>query len=399
MGCLDRTGAVALATALVLTMSLGHAGAEDAPGVSKDTVKIGSWMSLTGPVAVYGVPLEAGAKAYFDTVNAAGGVNGRKIDWIVEDNAYNPQQTVAIARKLITRDNILAAVIPHGTAQTAATFPFAVQQHKLPILLPYGQAVEWFQPNPMPGVLGLHVTYESQVEAIGRWAAQDGHKNILALYGAHAAFEKVTKYAEPGAKAVSGDAKVEMVPVKMGTTDYAPIAVDAIRKAPDAIVAVLQLQEIALLAKSLRQQGSQIPIYSYAPTVANATIELGGESVEGLKAVSLTISPLAVAPAAKEYRESLAKYAPNQKPDFVSFLGYGAAKIFTEALSHAKEPLTRESLLDGFYTLKDYDSGVFPPVTFSAERTLGGYFLNPMIVKDGAWVAAGDVIDTRTFQN
>jgi branched-chain amino acid transport system substrate-binding protein len=389
---------LALSAALGFALSTSVAMAEDAPGVTADNLKVGSWIALTGPVAVYGVPLRAGIDAMINSANDAGGVNGRKIEYLVEDNAYNPQQTIAIARKLITADNIFAALIPHGTAQTAATFPFAVVEHKLPMLLPYGGAMDWYQPTPTPGLLGLHVLYETQANALGRWAVQDGHKKILTVFGAAAAFENVANNIEPGAKAIDAGATVDKLAVKIGTTDYGPIALEIINKNPEAIVSIQILQEVALLSKALRQAGSNIQVYTYAPNVANSTIELGGEYVEGLKAASLTSSPFGDTPAAQEYRDNLAKYFPDQKPDFVSYLGYGAAKVFVEALKNAKEPLTRDGIIEAFYGLQAYDSGIFPPVTFSADKPLGGHFLNPMTVQGGKWVPAGDVIDTDSFK-
>jgi ABC-type branched-subunit amino acid transport system substrate-binding protein len=394
---LNKIGALALAAGFSLSLTAAAGRAEDAPGVTKDSVTIGSWMSLSGPVAVYGVPLRAGADAYFNALNDKGGVNGRKINFIVEDNAYNPQQTIAAARKLITRDNVLALTITHGTAQTAATFPFVIEENKVPVLLPYGQTINWYQPNPIPGILGLHVLYEAQVEAVGRLAAQDGHKKVLVVHGAHAAFEAVAKYAEPGVKAINPEATAELLAVKMGTSDYAPVVRDVISKKPDAVIAIITLQELSQLAKGLRQQGSDLPIYTYGPNVSNATIELGGEFVEGLKAVSLTVTPTTDSPAMQEYRADLAKYAPDQKPDFGSLLGYGAAKVFAAGLAQSPEPLTRQSLLEGFYKLKGYDSGIFPPVSFAPDKPMGGSILFPLVVKSGAWAPAGDPIDTSAF--
>ncbi|HEU0222031.1 MAG TPA: ABC transporter substrate-binding protein, partial [Paracoccaceae bacterium] len=282
-------------------MAAGPGRADVAPGVTEDSVSVGAWVILTGPVAVYGVPYRAGVQSYFDHVNEQGGVNGRKINWIVEDSAYNPQQTAAIARKLVTRDEVLAVVAPHGTPNTAATFPYVIDQEQVPILVPYAGAKEWYD-SAKPGLLGLHVLYEDQAMAIGRWAAQEGHRKVLVIHGAHAAFENVANYVKPGLQSLAPEATVEMMPVKMGTTDYAPITLEVARMQPDAIVCIQQLQEIVQLAKGLRQQGHQIPIYSYAPTVAQATIKLGGEFVEGLRSVSLTISPFDESPAAQEYR-------------------------------------------------------------------------------------------------
>lgn len=384
----------AMASAVMLT--IGMASAQDAPGVSKDKLTIGAWVALSGPVAIYGVPLKAGAQAYLDRVNAEGGVNGRKIEWIVDDNAYNPQQSVAVARKLITRDNVFAIVIGHGTAQSAATFPYVIDQAKVPFVVPYGGAPEWYNP-PRPGLLGLHVLYDDQANALGRWAAQTGAKKILVVHGTLSSFDIPATFVKPGAEAVNKDVEVELMAVKNGTSDYGPIIVDIMNKKPDAIVSIQLQQETVLLAKGLRQQNQATPIFAWAPTASQTTIALGGEFVEGLRSVSITNPPTADTPAMQEYRDDLAKYAPSEKPDFASLSAYGAMKVFVEALKNSAEPLTRESLVEGFYKLKGYDSGIFPPVTYSAEQPLGGHILFPLEVKGGKWVSAGEPVDVANF--
>lgn len=385
-----------LAMAAAMVFSAGMAGAQDAPGVTKDKLTIGAWVALSGPVAIYGAPLKAGAQAYLDRVNTEGGVNGRKIEWIVDDNAYNPQQSVAVARKLITRDNVFAIVIGHGTAQSAATFPYVIDQAKVPFVVPYGGAPEWYTP-PKPGLLGLHVLYDDQANALGRWAASTGAKKILVVHGTLSSFDIPATFVKPGAEAVSGDVQVELMAVKNGTADYGPIIVDIMNKKPDAIVSIQLQQETVLLAKGLRQQNQDTPIFAWAPTAAQSTIKLGGEFVEGLRSVSITNPPTADTPAMQQYRDDLAKYAPSEEPDFASLSSYGAMKIFVEALKNSDEPLTRESMIQGFYKLNGYDSGIFPPVTYSAEQALGGHILFPLEIKDGKWQSAGEPVDVSKF--
>src|SRR3954462_1246536 len=94
----------ALAAVGAVTLGVGTSFAQQGPGVTDKEIKIGAWMPLSGPIAVVGVPQRAGFDAYIRMINDRGGVNGRKIEWVVEDNAYNPQRTVAAARKLVTRD-------------------------------------------------------------------------------------------------------------------------------------------------------------------------------------------------------------------------------------------------------------------------------------------------------
>ena len=135
--------------ALVLTANLAMAPARaDGPGVTADTITLGSWSALTGPFAVYGVPGVAGQTAFYGKLNAEGGINGRKIRVITEDHAYNPQQAVAAARKLVNRDKVLAIQGAYGTGPSAAAFPY-LQQEGAPFVMPYAGALDWYEP-PRP---------------------------------------------------------------------------------------------------------------------------------------------------------------------------------------------------------------------------------------------------------
>jgi branched-chain amino acid transport system substrate-binding protein len=138
-----RLGIAIAASSLVLAGC--GAGASGSDG-STSALKIGAWYPLSGPVAASGVPSEAGASAYFEMLNASGGINGRKVDFITEDNAFDPQQTLQIARKMISRDGVQAIVTTNGTAATEATFPFVLQQSKVPIFGTYGGSAAWYDP-------------------------------------------------------------------------------------------------------------------------------------------------------------------------------------------------------------------------------------------------------------
>ena len=93
----DSTRAAVAAASLVVAACAGAGGSDGGDG----DLKIGAWYPLSGPVAASGVPSEAGARAYFDMLNADGGINGRKVDFISEDNAFDPQQTLQVARRMV----------------------------------------------------------------------------------------------------------------------------------------------------------------------------------------------------------------------------------------------------------------------------------------------------------
>src|SRR5205823_2930005 len=192
------------------TSMLGlSARAQHGPGVSASEIKLGTWIPLTGPIASYGIPFRAGIEAAIGAANAAGGIKGRKVVMIVEDNAYNPQRTVAAARKLIERDQVLAIGLPFG-AVTSAAFDYVLGEAKVPMINPYGSQIDWFQP-PRPGFFGANVFYESQLRTIGRWMAKDGYKNVVVLHTALASFQNAAAHVEKGVKTVSGDVKVELM--------------------------------------------------------------------------------------------------------------------------------------------------------------------------------------------
>jgi branched-chain amino acid transport system substrate-binding protein len=383
----------AMLTCGTMLTGVGSAWAQQGPGVTDKTIKLGAWMPLTGPIAAYGVPQRAGIEAYLKMVNDRGGIKGRKFELIVEDNAYNPQRTLAAARKLVTRDEVLAIVVPNGTAQSAATFEYMLGEAKVPILNPYGGAIDWYSP-PRDNLYGGLVPYEYQAKALGRWAAREGSRNIVVIHSALAQFEAVAKEVLPGARGISPTAKVELYPAKFDTTDYGPIAVDIARRKPDTVVFILAQGEVVRAAKELRQQGVKSAFYTYSPNVSNSILELGGGAIEGLRSASFTQPVTLETIAMREYRDALAKYSPGEKPDYVSLMGFAMTKIVVEAFNRIEGPINRQSLTRAMESIKNYDTGIIPSVTYGSDRHLGASTVQRMEVQGGRWISVGSPIDT-----
>lgn len=381
------------AIALAATGQSANAQDSKAIGVNAQTIRLGQMVALTGAVANYGIPIKAGTSAYLSLVNSKGGVNGRKIELISEDNAFSTPQSLTISRRLAAGEGIFALINSMGTAQINAVIPYLLDQEKTPIFGTYGGAVEWFNPS-RPGLFGLQVLYEDLAGALGRWTAKDGFKKVVAVHIEGATFAKAAKAVEPAFKAVTPGGTVELLPVKLPTQDHAPIALQIIQSKPDAIIGMLTETEFVSLARALKSQGSTIPIYAWGPVVTLKALELGGASMDGVKAFSWTASPQSDGPAVVEYRAAMQKYAPQEKIDFVSLFNFGQTKIFVEALSRVKGPLTRESFYTAIESMKGYDSGIFPPVNFAPDRHQGLSQLIPLQVKSGGWSAIGAPIDT-----
>jgi len=373
----------------VLALALSACGRGSDAAASNGPIKIGAWMPLTGPVAASGVPQKTGTEVYFKWLNDHGGINGRTVQWIVKDNAYDPQQTVQVARQLVGQDKVIAIVNANGTAQAEAAFPFVLQQSKVPILNELGGAASWYSP-PRPLLYGVQTLYEDQAAAIAGWAVQSGARRLLVVHSDPAAFLNVAKQAEPAAKQVDPGASVDLLPVKFQTTDYSPVVSQVRSRNPDAVLLILAAPEAAAYLKEAKLQGLHLPTYGYAPTASAATLTLAGDAAEGFNAVQLVKSPNDDDPAVGEFKDAMAKYAPGQPADFIALWGWSNAKIFAEIAKTVDGPVTAQSLVAAYEKAGKVDNGVAPVMSFSADKHLGTRQVQKVTVKGGAWASVGD---------
>ena len=149
----------------------GGGGGSSAPGVTSSTVTIGSTQPLTGPVAPGYSEISQASDAYFKYINAAGGINGRTIDYKYVDDAYNPTQTVTQTRKLITQDKVFAIFNALGTPTHQKVVDFLNQQ-KVPDLFVASGCLCWDQPTTHPETFGWQVDYTVEGKILGKYIAQ-----------------------------------------------------------------------------------------------------------------------------------------------------------------------------------------------------------------------------------
>ncbi|MFD4709685.1 ABC transporter substrate-binding protein [Streptomyces sp. NPDC058430] len=383
------------ALAAMLALAANACGTKSPSAGDDKIIKIGAWYPLTGPLASFGIPERAGADAYFKSVNARGGVNGRTIDWVVKDNANDPQQTVQIARRLVDQDEVVAIVATNGTSQTQATFPFVLEQRKVPVLNTLGGDASWYEPA-RDGLFGLQTLYEDQAAALGDWVTRDGAKKVLVVHSDPAAFVNVAKVIGPAARKTDPSVQVKRLSVKYQTTDYSPVISKVKAAKPDAVVLILTAAETASYLKEARLQGVTAPVYGYAPVAAQATLTLGGRATEGLKALQLVKSPNDDDPAIKEFRTAMQKYERGQPADFITLWGWEAAKAFVEIAKTIDGPVTSESLTRAYRTARHVDTGVGPVLNYGAGRHLGTRDLQKVVVRNGRWESQGDFFTPPT---
>lgn len=149
----------------------GDSSASDV-GITKTSVKVGGTFPLTGVAAPGYSDIPKGATAYFDYVNAHGGVNGRKIKFIVKDDGYNPTTTSQVTNDLVLKDQVFAMMGALGTPTHSAVVNFLNSQH-VPDLFVSSGSIQWGDDvKAKPDTFGWQPDYESEGKLIGRWVSQ-----------------------------------------------------------------------------------------------------------------------------------------------------------------------------------------------------------------------------------
>jgi branched-chain amino acid transport system substrate-binding protein len=171
-----RIGAGLLAAAVALTAcsgagetdTSGTQAADSAVGVTKDAVVIGTHQPLTGPAAPGYSKISVGARAVYQSINDGGGVNGRKIDYKVEDDGYNPTKTVEVVKKLVLQDKVFAIVGGLGTPTHSKVVDY-LNSEGVPDLLVSSGALAWDNPQKAPTTFGYQVDYTREGKIQGKY--------------------------------------------------------------------------------------------------------------------------------------------------------------------------------------------------------------------------------------
>lgn len=158
-----KLGSLALAGAAAVALS-GAAFAQKKydTGATDKEIVVGNAMPYSGNFSAYGAIGKAIA-AYFDKVNAEGGVNGRKIKFISLDDAYSPPKTVEVVRKLVEEDEVLLVFNPLGTASNTAVQKY-LNEKKVPQLFVATGATKWGDPKNFPWTMGWQPTYQAEAK-------------------------------------------------------------------------------------------------------------------------------------------------------------------------------------------------------------------------------------------
>src|ERR1700704_1385830 len=177
-----RLGAISAAIAVLAATSSGALAQKKYDTGATDTeIKIGNIMPYSGPASAYGV-IGKTEEAYFKKINAEGGINGRKINFISYDDAYSPPKTVEQARKLVESDEVLIVFNPLGTPPNSAIQKY-MNTKKVPQLFVATGATKWNDPKEFPWTMGWQPNYQSESRIYAKYILKEKpNAKIAVLY-------------------------------------------------------------------------------------------------------------------------------------------------------------------------------------------------------------------------
>src|ERR671931_619339 len=149
-------------------------------GASDTEIKIGNIMPYSGPASAYGV-IGKTQQAYFNKINAEGGINGRKINFVTYDDAYSPPKAVEQVRKLVESDEVLAVFNPLGTPSNTAIQKY-LNSKKVPQLFVATGATKWNEPKNFPWTMGWQPSYQSEARIYAKYVLKEKPDAKIAVF-------------------------------------------------------------------------------------------------------------------------------------------------------------------------------------------------------------------------
>ncbi|WP_170480498.1 ABC transporter substrate-binding protein [Ruegeria arenilitoris] len=373
-----------LATAATLAVSTTSIWAET-QGVTDDEIVIGSVSDLSGIFAAVGVPATKGANVVFDRVNAEGGVHGRKIRYVVEDNGYQMPRAMQGYNKLLNRDKVFAMLQSLGTPMNVAGFKL-LDPKSIPNVAPLTAARQMLQ-EPMDNKFTSFSTYFDQSRIGVKYLANEfGSQTVCTMYLPTDFGQEILEGSKAGA---------EEAGIKFGTeTTHKPDETDFVGSLSklkdegcDIVTIALGVRQAITVVGTAKKMGlNDMKFLGTSASFLTVVAQVPGGVTDGFYAAASWLDLWAradePAPAAfiAEY-----KAATGEDPVGFSMLGYSAAEMMVMALEAAGPDLTHDSFIAAMEALDYNDELVGNHITYGPDDHQGADTVFVNVVEGGAW--------------
>jgi len=372
---------------LAIVLAVGFAGLTLAPTVSAQTVvgvtateiKVGNTNPYSGPASAYGA-IGKTIAAYIKSVNDQGGVNGRKINFKMVDDQYNPSRTTVVVKEFVERDQCFAIANPLGSAPTSAVIDY-ITENKVP-LIGAGTGAAKNLEYQSKYVFPLYPSYKTEGQDLVRFAKEQlGGKTVSLLYQN----DPSGKTHIEGIESVLGKYGVQLVakePYEKNELDVSAQVIKMKAANPDVHLCSCAPEHAARFFTERQKLGWKAPVVVVFFGQSPKVIELAGkEAVEGVYFSTIFRRPNSPDPQMRQFVNLLKKYYPNEEPDAIHMWGYAGAQVVTEALGRMPKEtskISRDGLVEALETIREWKGGLIPSVTIAKGNAPEHFLIREM---------------------
>jgi branched-chain amino acid transport system substrate-binding protein len=340
--------------------------AQQQPGLTPTTIRIGSFGALTGPGYLYGKLAMNGVDVVFDEVNAAGGINGRKLELIREDDRCDPAGAIGAVQKLVYQEQVFAMI---GGGCSNATFAAreSIEKAEIPFLV-VASVHDGITTPPARTIFSTALTSTIESKAQIQYAMASGAKKIavVSMRDSWGRARYTPLMEELKAKGITLVADEEMSP---DANDATAQVLRLKQTDADAVIMILFPKPAAVFARDSQKLGFK-PLLIGQTGIGDPAAFEDQVGVPGATAKFRTISMVKHTPADPEmekWRKLVEAKFPGDRLSVFNLFGIGSAQVLVEALKRAGPDLTREKLITEFANIHDLSIDVFgAPITCTA---------------------------------
>ena len=300
---------------------------------AQETIKIGEYASLTGKEASFGQQSHKGLTLAIEEINAAGGALGRKLELFTEDNQTKPGESATAAKKLISRNKVVALIGEVASGRSLEAAPIA-QAAKIPMIAPAAT-------NPKVTQTGNYIFRVCFIDpfqgtVMAKFAQNDlKAKRVAILSSVSNAYSVGLAKFFKETFVANGGFVVSEKNFSEGDKDFRAQLTAVKAAGVDAIFVPSYYTEAALIARQARDLGLTVPLFGGDGWVADQLLEIGGDALNGCY-YSTHFSPENQDPVVQAFvKKFKARWGANENPDAFAALGYDAAFVLVDAIKRA----------------------------------------------------------------
>jgi branched-chain amino acid transport system substrate-binding protein len=359
----------------VLATAAALAAAAD-PGVTATTILLGQSAAFSGPASELGTEMRAGAMAYFQAVNAAGGVNGRKIELRSLDDGYEGDRAAANTKKLID-EGVFLLFGYVGTPTSNASKPIFTAA-KVPFVGPFTGAESLR--NPLNRyIFNIRASYYDETDKlVGQLVGQTLER--IAVFYQNDDYGKAGLTGVERAMTKRNMKIIATGTVERNTTEVAAAVKSICKVEPQGVVMISAYKSCAAFIKEARAAGCNPQFLNVSFVGSKALAHEAGPAGRGVGISQVVPFPWNLsARVVKDYQQLLEASTGKQNYSFTSLEGFIAAKVLVEGLRRTGQDLTREKFINAMEQIRDYDVGGFT-VSFSPTDHSGSKFVELTVI-------------------